>query len=116
MADFPRRFCGERLTQRGPSATISPDATAGRTPQLPARVAIDLGAESCRVSLLRWHGDRPEIELVHRIPNGPVHADGSLRWPFDKILAGLEEGLRKAAVAAPEGIASSPWTDGRWIT
>lgn len=71
-----------------------------------ARVAIDLGAESCRVSMLRWSGDQPEITLVHRIPNGPVHVDGSLRWPFDKILSGLEEGLRKAAEAAPEGVAS----------
>ena len=71
-----------------------------------ARVAIDLGAESCRVSLLRWRGEAPEITLVHRISNGPVHADGSLRWPFAGILAGLEEGLRKAAEAAPEGIAS----------
>jgi rhamnulokinase len=69
-------------------------------------VAIDLGAESCRVSLLRWRGDKPEITLIHRIPNGPVHVDGSLRWPFDRILTGLEEGLRKAAAAAPEGIAS----------
>jgi rhamnulokinase len=71
-----------------------------------ARVAIDLGAESCRVSLLLWRDGVPQIHLVHRIPNGPVHVDGSLRWPFDRILTGLEEGLRKAAEAAPEGIAS----------
>jgi rhamnulokinase len=69
-------------------------------------VAIDLGAESCRVSLLRWSDGRPEISLIHRIPNGPVHVDSSLRWPFDIILAGLEDGLRKAAESAPEGIAS----------
>lgn len=72
----------------------------------PARVAIDLGAESCRVSLLRWASGKPKIELVHRIPNGPVHRGTSLRWPLDAILAGVEEGLRKAAHAAPEGIAS----------
>jgi rhamnulokinase len=71
-----------------------------------ARVAIDLGAESCRVSLLRWHNGSPEITLIHRIANGPIHAGGSLRWPFTRILLGLDEGLRKAAAAAPEGIAS----------
>ena len=71
-----------------------------------ARVAIDLGAESCRVSLLRWHEGEPSIDLIHRMPNGPVHVDGSIRWPLDAILGGLEEGLRKAAQAAPEGIAS----------
>ena len=81
-------------------------ATLANGLQSRARVAIDLGAESCRVSLLRWRDGTPEITLIHRIPNGPVHANGSLRWPFDKILAGLEDGLRKAAAAAPEGIAS----------
>jgi rhamnulokinase len=76
------------------------------TMQQPARVAIDLGAESCRVSLLRWRGEQPSIELIHRIPNGPVHRGTSLHWPIETILAGLEEGLRKAAAAALEGIAS----------
>jgi rhamnulokinase len=71
-----------------------------------ARVAIDLGAESCRVSLLRWVGGQPKIEVVHRIANGPVHRGDALHWPLKTILAGLEEGLRKAAAIAPEGIAS----------
>ena len=71
-----------------------------------ARVAIDLGAESCRVSLLRWRGDVPSIQLIHRIPNGPIHGGNSLHWPLSAILAGLDAGLRKAAEAAPEGIAS----------
>jgi rhamnulokinase len=74
--------------------------------QKSARVAIDLGAQSCRVSLLRWNGEKPSIQVIHRIPNGPVHQGGSLHWPLAAILAGLEDGLRKAAEAAPEGIAS----------
>ncbi len=71
-----------------------------------ALVAIDLGAESCRVSLLRWRDGEPEIELLDRIPNGPVQEGDSLRWPLLRILSGIEEGLRKAAAAAPEGIRS----------
>jgi rhamnulokinase len=83
------------------------DLTSGSsTTTKPARIAIDLGAESCRVSLLRWHGDTPHIELIHRLSNGPIHDGDSLRWPFDRILAGLEHGLRLAAAQAPEGIAS----------
>jgi rhamnulokinase len=74
--------------------------------QEPARVAIDLGAESCRVSLLRWIEGQPKVEVVHRIPNGPVHQGDSLHWSLTGILSGLEEGLRKAAAAAPEGIVS----------
>jgi rhamnulokinase len=89
-----------------PSGKRSVQSAVPVEPVYRSRVAVDLGAESCRVSLLRWREGRPAIELVHRIPNGPVHVDGSLRWPFDKILSGLEEGLRKAAEAAPEGIAS----------
>lgn len=71
-----------------------------------ARVAVDLGAESCRVSLLRWSAGLATIELIHRVPNGPVHVEGSLRWPIESILGSVEEGLRKAAERASEGIAS----------
>jgi rhamnulokinase len=71
-----------------------------------ALVAIDLGAESCRVSLLRWHGDKPEIQMLHRIGNGPVQVGEHLHWPLERILAGVDEGLRKSAAAAPEGIRS----------
>lgn len=71
-----------------------------------ARIAVDLGAESCRVSLLRWNDGAPVLELVHRIPNGPVHQGSTLRWPLARILEGVEEGLRLAARRAPEGIAS----------
>ena len=39
--------------------------------QEPARVAIDLGAESCRVSSLRWKSGKLSIDVVHRIGNGP---------------------------------------------
>jgi len=88
-------------------------APAPRAPQIPidkrALVAVDLGAESCRVSLLRWRPDgeqaTPEITLVHRFPNGPVEDDG-LRWPLATIEAGIDEGLRRAAELAPEGIRS----------
>jgi rhamnulokinase len=84
------------------SGDPGPDAGAWARP----RIAIDLGAESCRVSLLRWRDGLPQIDLIHRISNGPVHQGSSLRWPLQTILAGLEEGLRKSADAAPEGIAS----------
>ncbi len=72
----------------------------------PARVAVDLGAESCRVSLLRWHEGRPRITLVHRVPNGPIARGEQLRWDLQAIWAGVEEGLRRCAGLATEGIAS----------
>ena len=72
-----------------------------------ALIAVDLGAESCRVSLLRWVNGEPTLHLVHRFPNGPIRvADGSLRWPLASILAGVEQGIRRCAELAPEGVRS----------
>jgi rhamnulokinase len=77
---------------------------------LRALVAIDLGAESCRVSLLRWVGEgssvRPEIRLVHRFANHAVERDGGLRWNFALILEELDRGLAASAAIATEGIRS----------
>ena len=71
-----------------------------------ALVAIDLGAESCRVSLLRWTADGPKIELVHRFANGATESADGLHWNLASILAGLEDGLRRSAEIATEGIRS----------
>jgi rhamnulokinase len=71
-----------------------------------ALIAVDLGAESCRVSLLRWQNDEPDITLVHRFPNGPVQHDDGIHWPLDSIESGIDEGLHRCAELAPEGIRS----------
>lgn len=71
-----------------------------------ALVAIDLGAQSCRVSLLRWQGEEPNWTLIHRIPNAPVQAAQGLTWNLRAILEFMEEGLRLCSKAAPEGIAA----------
>jgi rhamnulokinase len=84
---------------------VSPQPAPKAPQDKRASVAVDLGAESCRVSLLRWHGDTAEITLVHRFANGPVEDDG-LRWPLAAIEAGVDDGLRRAAELAPEGIRS----------
>jgi rhamnulokinase len=78
------------------------------TPALqPALVAIDLGAESCRVSLLRWNGYQPRIRMVRRFANAPQdHGSGGWRWDLDRICRELEAGLRSCAELAPEGVAS----------
>jgi rhamnulokinase len=71
-----------------------------------ALVAIDLGAESCRVSLLRWEGDRHSIHLVHRFPNDAIARPDGLRWDIHRILSELERGLADCATIATEGIRS----------
>ncbi len=76
------------------------------SPRRDALVAIDLGAESCRVSLLRVSGERPSITMVCRFPNGPEWDGRGFRWNLRRICAELETGLRACADLAPEGIAS----------
>ncbi len=71
-----------------------------------ASIAVDLGAESCRVSLLRWVKGKPVIELVHRFANAPREVDGGLRWDLAMIVDGLEEGVRRCAAIASEGVRS----------
>jgi rhamnulokinase len=71
-----------------------------------ALIAVDLGAESCRVSLLRFDAAAPVMTLVHRFANAPMMRNGALRWDFASIEAGVEQGLRRCAELAPEGIAS----------
>ena len=71
-----------------------------------ALVAVDLGAESCRISLLRWPDREPHITLVHRFAHAPRDVDDSLRWSLATIEAGVEEGLRRCSKIATEGIAS----------
>ena len=71
-----------------------------------AIVAIDLGAESCRVSLLQFINGSPTFRVVHRCANAPIETDIGLVWDFDTIFANVLEGLRRCADLAPEGIAS----------
>jgi rhamnulokinase len=71
-----------------------------------ALVAIDLGAQSCRVSLLRRQGLGRNIEVVHRFLNAPRTTPQGLCWNAEKIFEGIEAGIELAAQRAPEGIAS----------
>lgn len=71
-----------------------------------ALIAVDLGAQSCRVSLLRWMSNEPSMRVVHRFSNAPIVMNGTLRWDIARIFEGVKEGLRLCAAAAPEGVAS----------
>jgi rhamnulokinase len=72
----------------------------------PNMVAIDLGAESCRVSLLEWHDQAPRIELIHRFANAPILQDQGLHWNLDRILSELESGFLRIAERVSTPIAS----------
>ncbi len=71
-----------------------------------AIVAVDLGAQSCRISLLRWLPEGPRIQLVHRVANAPVASDGHLHWNRSLLCSAADEGMRRCAAIATEGIAA----------
>ena len=71
-----------------------------------ASIAVDLGAESCRVSLLRWVAGKAMISLVHRFANAPREVDGALHWDLKMIEAGVDQGLQECATIATEGVRS----------
>src|SRR6201995_5887825 len=71
-----------------------------------ALIAVDLGAQSCRVSLLRFWYDEPAVDVVHRFTNGPLTSATGLHWNIEEIWEGVQAGIRKCVALAPEGIAS----------
>jgi rhamnulokinase len=71
-----------------------------------ALIAIDLGAESCRVSLLRWIDGKPRVQMIHRFPNSAIESPQGLRWDLEKFCAEIQSALRQCAQIATEGIAS----------
>jgi rhamnulokinase len=71
-----------------------------------ALVAIDLGAESCRVSLLRWIDGKPAVQMVHRFNNSAIESPQGLRWNLTGFCTELATGLKQCAAIATEKIAS----------
>lgn len=58
--------------------------------------AIDLGAQSGRVALGQFDGERLSVVELHRFPNVPVRVFGTLHWDVLRLYDGVLEGLRAA--------------------
>jgi rhamnulokinase len=63
--------------------------------------AVDLGAQSGRVAVARFDGERLELEEVHRFANVPVRVRGVLHWDVLRLWHDVLAGLRAAARSAP---------------
>src|SRR3954468_23420359 len=62
-----------------------------------AMAAVDLGAQSGRVAVGRFDGSRLALEEVHRFPNVPVRASGTLHWDVLRLYGDVLDGLRAAS-------------------
>jgi rhamnulokinase len=73
-------------------------------------VAVDLGAQSGRVAVGRFDGERLSVEEVHRFPNEPVLVDGLLQWDvlalYREVLAGLRAARARAGHVDSIGVDS----------
>ncbi|HKI01202.1 MAG TPA: rhamnulokinase family protein [Thermoanaerobaculia bacterium] len=68
--------------------------------------AVDLGAESGRVTLGRFDGSALSLEEIHRFPNVPVRVHGSLQWDILRLWGDIQHGLASCTSKAGGPLAS----------
>ena len=73
--------------------------------------AIDLGAQSGRVAVGRFDGDRLSVSEVHRFPNVPVRTRNTLNWDILRLYQDVTDGLRAAGREAGrvDSVAADSW-------
>jgi rhamnulokinase len=59
--------------------------------------AVDLGAQSGRVAVGSFDGERLVLDEAHRFANEPVRIRGTLHWDILRLYQDTLDGLRKAA-------------------
>jgi rhamnulokinase len=64
-------------------------------------VAVDLGAQSGRVAVGTYDGERLSITDVHRFPNVPVRVGGTLYWDILRLYRDVCDGFAAAAQDGP---------------
>ncbi|HYO44468.1 MAG TPA: rhamnulokinase family protein [Candidatus Limnocylindrales bacterium] len=71
--------------------------TIGQQARAPMRLAaVDLGAESGRVIVGSFDGERLSLEDAHRFPNVPVRVGGTLHWDVLRLYGDVVAGLKRA--------------------
>jgi rhamnulokinase len=79
-------------------------------PETLSLAAVDLGAESGRVVVGRFGGDRVALEVAHRFANRPLWLPDGLHWNLPELLRQILEGLCVAAGSGPlAGIGIDAW-------
>lgn len=78
----------------------------GNLKESPAFLAFDLGAESGRAVLGRLAGGRLELKEIHRFPNVPLEAQGSLQWDVQGLWTEMKHGLALAVREAGDTLVS----------
>ncbi|HVX46607.1 MAG TPA: rhamnulokinase family protein [Mycobacteriales bacterium] len=72
-------------------------------------LAADLGASSVRVLCGRIDSDSLELTELHRVPNEPVQAGGTLHWDILSLYRAVLDGMRKGADSDPVSVGIDSW-------
>lgn len=64
--------------------------------------AVDLGAESGRVTTVAFNGERMDLRIVNRFGNRPRVREELLRWDFDSLWGSISAGLGDLAARQRE--------------
>jgi rhamnulokinase len=74
-------------------------------------VAVDLGAQSGRVAVGSFDGNRLSVSDVHRFANVPVRTRGTLQWDVLRLYDGVLEGMRRVTRdgADADSVAVDSW-------
>lgn len=62
-----------------------------------AVVAVDLGAESGRVTRVEFDGQQLALDIVSRFEHQPREQDGVLRWDVEGLWSSIDDGLSRLA-------------------
>jgi rhamnulokinase len=74
-------------------------------------LAFDLGAESGRGVLGAFDGQRLQLEVIHRFPNGPVRTLDTLHWDVLRLFSEMMAALRRCAAdkGGLDGLGVDTW-------
>lgn len=78
-------------------------------PQATTVLAIDLGAESGRVSAVTLAKGRLTQRVLHRFPNVPVSAGGTLYWDVLSLWREVQKGVALGREVAPASMGVDSW-------
>ena len=63
--------------------------------------AVDLGASSGRVMIVRTDGRKLQIETAHRFPNHPTRISDHLYWDLPRLLDEVKDWLAEGIQISP---------------
>lgn len=72
-------------------------------------LAIDLGAESGRVTAVSYDGRRLSLKEISRFPNIPVEAGGTIYWDVLNLWRNISEAIAEGHATSPVSVGVDTW-------